>query len=165
MHPLRALAAVSIGWITLLLVFVALGDRTANGLAGWLWGWERQQAYATGVWWPFRVTAVLVSYGGFALSAVAVVRSQRQHAAPMLMAYALSVGVVLAASAVLIEVLTRRHGGVPVPHPLFYVISVALPYHWRSGLLLAPAVILAVGALCRPPFVRRAPTTEQPSKS
>jgi hypothetical protein len=146
-HPVRALGAVATGWATLLLVFVVLGDRTADGLAGWLWGWDRQAAYATGVWWPFGVTAVFVSYGGFALSALAVVRLHRRHAAPMLVAYAVSVAVVLAASAVLIEVLTRRHGGVPVPHPLFYVISVALPYHWRSGLLVAPAIILAIGSM------------------
>jgi hypothetical protein len=146
-HPIRALGAVATGWATVLLVFFALGDRTANGLAGWLWGWDRQAAYATGVWWPFWATAVFVSYSGFALSALAVVRLHRRHAAPMLIAYAVSVAVVLAASAVLIEVLTRRHGGVPVPHALFYAISVALPYHWRSGLLLAPAIILAIGSM------------------
>ena len=68
----------------------------------------------------------------------------------MLIAYAASMLLVLAASAVVIEVLTRRNGGVPVPHTLFYVVSVGLPYHWRSGLLLAPMVILLAGLIGSP---------------
>jgi hypothetical protein len=93
------------------------------------------------------ITALLVSYTGFALSALVVVRLHRRHAGPMLIAYAASMLLVLTASAVLIEILTRRNGGVPVPHTLFYVISVALPYHWRSGLLCAPLTILVVGLM------------------
>ena len=155
-HPARALRAIATGWATLLVIFFILGDRTANGLAGWLWNWDRQTAYATDVWWPFWITALTVSYTGFAVSALVVVRWQRQHAGPMLFAYAASMLLVLAASSVLIEVLTRRNGGVPVPHTLFYIISVALPYHWRSGLLLAPMTILAVGLVGCPPFRLRA---------
>jgi hypothetical protein len=146
-HPVRMLATVAAGWATLLLLFLALGDRSADALAGWLLEWDRQTAYATNVWWPFHIAAVLVSYSGFALSALAVVRVHRQHGAAMLVAYTVSVMIVLAASAVLIEVLTRRNGGVPVPHALFYIVSVTLPYHWRSGLLLAPAIVLLVGLL------------------
>jgi hypothetical protein len=157
-QPARALGAVVTGWATLLLIFFILGDRTADGLAGWLWNWDRQTAYATQVWWPFTIVAVLVSYTGFAISALVVVRLHRRHAGPMLIAYAISMLIVLAASAVLIEVLTRQNGRVPVPHPLFYVISVALPYHWRSGLLLAPAIILVVGLLGCPPSGSRAPS-------
>jgi hypothetical protein len=160
-HPARALGAVATGWATLLLVFFALGDRTADGLAAWMWGWDRQAAYTTQVWWPFAISAVLVSYSGFALSALVIVRLHRRHAAPMLIAYAVSVVVVLAAPAVLIEILTRRNGAVPVPHPLFYVVSVALPYHWRSGLLLAPTIILGIGLIACPPFSLRVPTREQ----
>jgi hypothetical protein len=146
-HPARALVAGTTGWATLLLFFFILGDRTAGGLAGWFWTWDRQTAYETQIWWPFWITALLVSYTGFALSGVAVVRLHRRHAGPMLVAYAVSMFLVLAASAVLIDVLTRRNGGVPVPHTLFYVISVALPYQWRSGLLLAPVFTLLVGLL------------------
>ena len=154
--PARALRAVATGWATLLVMFVILGDRTADGLAGWFWNWDRQSAYETQVWWPFAITALLVSYTGFALSALAVVRLHRRHAGPMLIAYAVSMLLVLAASSALIEVLTRRNGGVPVPHALFYVVSVALPYHWRSGLLLAPAIILIVGLIGCPPSRVRA---------
>jgi hypothetical protein len=144
-HPVRALVAVATGWATLLLVFFVLGDRTAEALSGWLWNWDRQTAYATQLWWPFQITAVLVSYAGFA-----VVRLNRSCSGPMLIAYAASVAVVLAASAVLIEVLTRRNGFVPVPHTLFYVISVALPYQWRAGLLLAPLLIVGASLIGTP---------------
>jgi hypothetical protein len=149
-HPVRALVAVATGWATLLLVFFVLGDRTAEALSGWLWNWDRQTAYATQLWWPFQITAVLVSYAGFALSGLAVVRLNRSCSGPMLIAYAASVAVVLAASAVLIEVLTRRNGFVPVPHTLFYVISVALPYQWRAGLLLAPLLIVGASLIGTP---------------
>ncbi len=144
-HPMRTLVAVATGWATLLLIFFILGDRMADGLAGWFWNWDRQTAYETQVWWPFAITALLVSYTGFALSALVVVQLHRRHAGPILIAYAVSMLLVLAASGALIEVLTRMNGGVAVPHTLFYVISVALPYHWRSGLLFAPALILVVG--------------------
>jgi hypothetical protein len=146
-HPLRTLAAVAVGWATTLTIFLVLGDRTAEGLAGWLWGWDRQTAYRTNEWGPFTLTASFVSYTGFGLSALAVVRLRRRDAGPMLIAYAASMFLVMAASAVFIEVLTRRQGAVPVPHTLFYIVSVALPYHWRSGLLLAPLVVLAAGLL------------------
>jgi hypothetical protein len=145
-HPLRAVGGVAIGWATLLVFFV-FGDAIAGGLAGWFWGWDRQAAYRTGDWRPFATMALGVSYTGFALSALAVARLRRRHVGPPLIAYAGSMLLVLAASAVLIEVLTRLHGGVPVPHTLFYLISVALPYHWRSGLVLAPLTILLVGAM------------------
>jgi hypothetical protein len=146
-EPVRALMTLVTGWATLLLVFLMLGDRTAEALAGWVWNWDRQTAYATQVWWPFRITAVFVSYTGFALSALAVVRSHRRHPGPVLTAYAVSVVLVLAASALLIEVLGRQRGAVAVPHALFYLISVALPYQWRSGLLLAPVIVVVVGLI------------------
>lgn len=146
-HPVRACSAIATGWGTSLFLFLVLGDRVANGLAGWIWDWDRQTAYQTEVWWPFWITALLVSYSGFGLSALAVVRLHRPDAGPMLIAYAVSMLVVLTAAAALIEILGRRHGAVPVPHTLFYVVSVALPHWWRSGLLLAPLTILAVGAI------------------
>ena len=130
------------------LLFFTQGDRVAPALAGWLWGWDQQTAYQTGVWWPFYISAWMVSYAGFVASAVVVARVHRRQAGPMLMAYAASMLVALAASAVTVEVLSRLWDNrVPVPHTLFYVVSVALPYHWRSGLVLAPATILVAGLL------------------
>jgi len=146
-HRSRAACSVIVGWATLLAVFVIAGDRSADALAGWFWNWDRRTAYATDVWWPFGIAAVFVSYSGFALSAVAVVRMNSRHGASMLMAYTASVVLVLALSAVFLEILIRQQGRVAVPHPLFYVISVTLPYQWRSGLLLAPSIVLAVGLL------------------
>ena len=100
------------------------------------------------MWWPFAISAWLVSYAGFIVSAVVVARVHRRQAGPMLMAYAASMFVALTASAVTIEVLSRLWDNrVPVPHTLFYVVSVVLPYHWRSGLVLAPATILIAGLL------------------
>lgn len=155
-HPLRTLASIATGWGSLLLLFLAFGDLTANGLAGFFWGWDRQAAYATGWWWPFQLTAVFVSYAGFALSALAVARSNPRNAPAMLLAYAASVMLVLLGFDVWME--TAMAGNrVPIPHALFYAVSVALPYHWRSGVLLAPSLILAVGLLAAPPYPRVRP--------
>jgi hypothetical protein len=63
----------------------------------------------------------------------------------LLMAYAASMLLGLIASSLLVEVLTRRNEAVPVPQTLFYVVSVALPYYWRVGVLLAPMTILIAG--------------------
>ncbi len=104
--PARALVAVTTGWATLLLFFFILGDRTADGLASWFWNWDRHTAYETQVSWPFWLTAVFVSYTGFALSGLVVVRLLRRHTGPMLIAYAVSMLLVLAGSGVLIEILT-----------------------------------------------------------
>jgi hypothetical protein len=81
----------------------------------------------------------------------------------MLIAYTASVVLVLSASAVLLEILIRRSGAVPVPHPLFYAISVTLPYQWRSGLLLAPSVVLIAGLLARTTTHVNAQVIEKPS--
>ena len=148
--PVRTLGAAATGWLTVLTLFFVLGDRTADAVAGWLFGWNRIDAYTTQLWWPFQIVAVLVSYSGFALSGLAVATTHRRHAGSALIAYAVSVPLVLAMSAVVIEVLTRRYGNVATPHTLFYVISIALPYQWRSGLLLAPAVTLVAGLLACP---------------
>lgn len=154
-HPIRAAAAVLTGWATLLLVFFTLGDRLAWGLASWVWSSDRQTAYATGDWWPFAIASLFVSYAGFALSALVVARVHRRQAGPMLVAYAVSMLVALIGSSVIIDVLGRLWGGrVPVPHTLFYLVSVALPYRYYSGLLMAPAVILIAGLLGAPRRVR-----------
>ena len=160
-HPLRSGIAVAAGWATMLLFF-AVGDRVAGGLAGWLWNWDRQTAYQTGLWWPFWITALVVSYSGFALSAMVVVRVHRRHASPVLVAHAASMFVALIASTVTIEVLSRLWDNrVPVPHTLFFIVSVALPHHWRSGLLLAPAVMLIAGLLASP---RSTATARRPAR-
>ena len=151
-RPARAACATAIGWATLGLGFTLLGDRTAEGVAGLLWSWDRSGAYAgTLPWWPFQLSAALVSYGGFAVSGWLVARASRPIAAATVLTYAASVTVALTACALLLELLIQQHGRVAVPHPLFYFVSVTLPYHWRSGLVLVPLVIVAGGMAGRRP--------------
>ena len=157
-HPGRAAMAVMAGWAAMLIVFFTIDQYgVADALAGWVWNWDRQTAYQTGLWWPFWITAQVASYSGFVLSALVVVRVAGRLTGPALVAHAASMFVALIASSVTIEVLSRLWDNrVPVPHTLFYLVSVALPYHWRSGLLLAPAVMLMAGLLGSPRPTRSA---------
>jgi hypothetical protein len=144
-HTLNAVRAIATGWAVLLLIFIFLGDRVANGLAYRIWGWTRPMGYSPAyVWQPFHITAAFVSYAGFGLSAWVVVRLQRAHALPMLLAYLVSIIVVLTSAATFIAWIARP---IAVPHPLFYVVSPTLPYVCRSGLVLLPLTILIVGLL------------------
>lgn len=152
-QPLRTVGAMTTGWAVLLLLFGLFGDRAADGLARLVWDWDRQtMGYRTGIWWPFQICAALVSYTGFAMSAWVVARLHRGNPA-MLLAYVASVTAGLVVSAVILEVLIHRYDRVPVPHTLFYLVSITLPFHWRSGFLLAPLVMvicgLAVGRTAR----------------
>ena len=127
------------------LLFGLFGDRAADGLASLVWDWDRQtMGYGTGIWWPFQICAALVSYAGFALSAWVVARLHRGNPA-MLLAYVASVTAGLVVSAVILEVLIHRYDRVPLPHPLFYLVSVTLPFHWRSGFLLVPCIMVVCG--------------------
>jgi hypothetical protein len=82
--------------------------------------------YGSGIWRPF---------------------PHQAHGMPMVFAYLGSVFTVLAASATIIIWLNRP---IPVPHTLYYLVSVTLPFMWRSGFILVPLVILLTGLLtCR----------------
>jgi hypothetical protein len=144
-HKLAALRAALVGWVVLAVMFIPLGDRTAEALASALWGWKRQVAYQDLVWWPFQISAIFVSYLGFAVSAWAVARVHRTRPGPMLLAYVATVWAALVGSAVTIEMLGP--GPIPVWHPLFYIVSVTLPYQWRSGFLLVPIAMLIAGMI------------------
>jgi hypothetical protein len=147
-HKLNAVRAIATGWAVLLLTFIFFGDRVANGLAYQIWGWTREIGYSPPhVWWPFWITAAFVSYAGFGLSAWVVVRSQREHALPMLLAYLVSVVVVLSSAATFIAWIARP---IAAPHPVFYVVSPTLPYVWRTGLVFLPLMILSVGLWSAP---------------
>jgi hypothetical protein len=134
-HKLLALRAIVTGWVVL-LSFFAFGDFLANGLAHQMAGSPRDLSYLYGIWWPFRLTAWLVSYVGFVISAGVVSRSHRPTFA---IAYVISVYGVLVGSAAFIAWLARP---IRVPHTLFYLVSVALPYQSWSGLWFAPIVML-----------------------
>lgn len=145
LQPLRTVGALTIGWAVLLLEFGLFGDRAADGLAYLVWDWDRQaMGYGRGIWRPFQISAALVSYAGFALSALVVARLPRGNPA-MLLAYLMSVMTALVAGGLLLEILIHRFDRVPVPHTLFYIVSVTLPYHWRAGFLLVPLIMLTCG--------------------
>ena len=145
-HRLLALRAITTGWIVLLLFF-SFGDLFAETLAGYAWNWRRVDGYGYGVWWPFHIAGFVVSYVGFGLSALVVARSHGTRGMPMVLAYLSSVLIALAASAAVIEWLARPIGA---PHTVYYFVSVALPFMWRSGFLLVPLVIVLTGLLsCR----------------
>jgi hypothetical protein len=147
-HPMLALRAIATGWIVLLLIFALLGDRTAEAIAKYAWNWSRyEDGYGAGLWWPFWVAASCVSYGGFAISAWAVARFHSTGGMAMVTAYLGSVVVALSVAAAIVEWIRRP---LPLPHTLYYVVSVGLPFAWHSGFILVPLVILLTGLLsCR----------------
>jgi hypothetical protein len=146
-HPILALRAIATGWIVLLLIF-AMGDRTAEAIANYAWNWSRHKdGYGDWRWSPFWVAASCVSYCGFAISAWAVARLHAAHGMAMVLAYLASVLTVLVASAAVIDWLSRP---IALPHTFYYLVSVALPFMWRSGFILVPLVILLTGLVsCR----------------
>jgi len=145
-QPVRAIKSVTIGWALLLLLFWLFGDPMADGLAGLVFDWDRQLAYAgEQQWWPFWIAAGIVSYSVLALSGYAVAALSRRAPA-LLLVYVTTIEMGLVISAVAIAVLTARWGQVPVPHLLFYFVSVGLPHHlFRAGFLLAPLLALLGG--------------------
>jgi len=134
--PLRAARGVVIGWAVFLALF-ALFDQTIGPPLS-------SVGYSTGYWLPFWIGAFLCSYTGFAASAWTVSRIEREKAGPVLMLHIASVVVAMAIAAAILELRARP---TPVPHVLFPLVSVALPYQWRSGFVLAPLTMMLVGLL------------------
>jgi len=155
-RPWRTCAALLLGWSAAAAVFLA-GDTIADGLAGLIWGWNRQNAYANHHWAPFYVGAVLVSFGGFAVSAWLVARLHRRNPAMLLGYVAVTFGLLLTTGIVL-DVLVRRGRPIPMLHPLFYATFTTLPFFWHSGVVLVPLAMLLCGATA----LRGAPRALQP---
>jgi hypothetical protein len=133
-----ALKVVAIGWATMLgFFFIAgdflahSGDQTVPRLLSYL------GAHHAGVLWLERLRYVPATVIGCVLSGWIVGR-------PVLF-YAASVCVALAVAATAIAWYAAP---VSVPHTLFYVVMLALPYWWWSGLLIVPLLIV-VGGLWR----------------
>ena len=161
-HRLLALRAMATGWIVLLLFF-ACGDLFAETLARYVWNWNKWiDGHGAGVWWPFHIAAAIVSYAGFSISTWAVARSHGAHTMAMVCAYLGSVVAVLMSFMALATLFGWLDRPTPLPHTLFYLVSVTLPYVWHSGFILVPLVMLLTGLFsCRPaprerPFVRPA---------
>lgn len=143
--PVRSGRSIAAGWAVAAAVFL-LGDSIADTLALLIGNWHRQTAYVDDVWWPFYIGAFVVTYGGFGLSAVVVARMNRQRPA-VLVGYVASVCAVLAITGLLFEVLVRLFVRIPLPHPLFYLVSTTLQFYWYSGILLVPLTALLCGTI------------------
>ena len=133
---MRTLLTLASGWGVMYVIFFALGDRISDGLAAWLWGWDRSAAYRPGMVALVHVTDVVALSNNklcrdlLWLCALGwlVARMNRPHAAPMLFVHAGSIVLGLILSALIIEVLTLRNGSVPTPHGLYLSFSgVAVP--------------------------------------
>jgi hypothetical protein len=143
-RPWRTCAALVLGWSAAAAFFLA-GDTIADGLAGLIWGWSRQKAYADDHWAPFLVSASLVSFGGFSMSAWLVTRLHRRNPA-MLLGYVTATFGLLLTTGVVLEVIVRRGEPFPMVHPLFYATFTTLPFFWHSGILFVPLAMLLCGA-------------------
>lgn len=137
-HPVLAVRSIAIGWSALLATFTVIDAPAINHL--------RLEGYRTGEWTAFWLGAGAVSYIGFALSAWLVARVHRRVPG-LLLLYTATVVLGLGLSALLPLL---NPGPLPVPHILFPLMSVVLPYQWRSGFVLAPAVMLVAGMLALP---------------
>jgi hypothetical protein len=132
---LDALRVVATGWAAMLAFFFIAGDFLAHSgdqtmprLLSYL------GANHAGVLWLERLRYVPATVIGCVLSGWIVGR-------PVLF-YAASVFVALA---VAVTAIAWYAAPVPVPHTLFYVVVLALPYWWWSGLLIVPLLIVAGG--------------------
>ena len=151
-QPWRACTALLVGWSVAAVVFLA-GDTVADGLAGLIWGWNRQAAYANHHWAPFFVGAVLVTFGGFGMSAWLVARLHRRNPA-VLLGYVAATFALLMAAGILLEVVVLRAKPFPMWHPLFYATFTTLPFVWHSGIVLVPLTMLLCGVPALRPAAR-----------
>jgi len=138
-RPLRALRAVVVGWAVCLAIFQVF----ELFIAPTLLLESRHSGPVVGSWPTFWIAACACSYVGFVASAWTVARVQGRESGPAVLVYIASV-----LFAMLIAVcIVQLHAPQPtrVPHVLFPLVSVGLPYQWRSGLLLAPIAMFIAG--------------------
>jgi hypothetical protein len=135
---LGALKAVALGWAAMLAFFFVAGDvlahsadQTVPRLLSYL------GANRAGALWLESLRYVPPTVIGCVLSGWIVGR-------PVLF-YAASVFLALLAG---VTAIAWYAAPVAVPHTLFYVIILALPYWWWSGLLIVPLLIM-IGGLWR----------------
>lgn len=141
LEPLQAVKGLLIGWGVLSLA-CAMGDAVTFNITRLAAGWDYTMAWPL-IWWaPLRAPATALAYVAFGFSAFLVARLTRKG--PILLLHIGSVELVLAASAAIIASI---QGPLPIPHSVFYLVHVTLPYQFRSGLMLVPVVMLAAGLI------------------
>ena len=135
---LGASRAVAVGWAAMLIFFFIAGDLLAHSadqtlpkLLGYL------GAHRAANLWLESLRYIPPTVIGCVLSGWIVGR-------PVLF-YAASVFIALCAA---VSALAWYAAPVAVPHTLFYVVVLALPYWWWSGLLIVPLLIM-IGGLWR----------------
>ena len=151
-RPRQTCTALLLGWSTAAVVFLA-GDTIADGLAGLIWGWNRQNAYVDHQWGRFYVGAVLVAFGAPALSAWLVARLHRKTPAILIVYVGITFALLLT-TGIFLEVVVLRAKPFAMWHPLFYATFTTLPFCWHSGIVLVPLTMLSCGATAL-----RAPST------
>jgi hypothetical protein len=151
--PMRMCMALLTGWAIVATIFLN-GDTIADGLAGRVWGWDRQQAYVNHSWGPFYVGALLVAYGGFGASAWLIARLNRSRPT-IVIAYVAATFSVLLTTGIVMEILIRRGNPIPMVHPLFFAVFTTLPFFWHSGVVLVPLAMLVCGVLALRPSTNR----------
>ena len=133
-----ALKAVALGWAAMLIFFFVAGDLLAHSADQTV---PRLLSYLGanrgGILWLDRLRYIPPAVVGFVLSGWIVGRPVLFYAASVFVA--LIVGV---------TAIAWYAAPVTVPHTLFYVVILALPYWWWSGLLIVPLLIL-IGGLWR----------------
>ena len=139
-QPLRALRGLAVGWAVCLAVFEVFELFIAPTLLLAIYGRP-----IIGSWPVFWIAACVCSYVGFIASAWIVARVQGTEAGPSLLIYIASI---LAAMLIAVGIV-QLHAPQPtrVPHVFFPLVSVGLPYQWRSGLVLAPLTMLVAGMI------------------
>jgi hypothetical protein len=143
-RPRQALAAMLVGWGSVLLFFT-FGDGIANAPGKIIWNWTVEHGWdGFRAWWFGHVAGagqqfLAVSYFGFAFSGWIVGRFARPT---LVVAYATSVWAILSSVEAWFEYVNRP---VIVPRTLFYALAPSLPFLWRSGLVLIPFVVLIGG--------------------
>jgi len=137
--PLRSARGLALAWAAFLAVFAVFEVFIAPRLAGSTIG-----GYSGDGWSAFWIGACICSYVGFAVSAW-IISFHRNHPGPVLMLHVASVVLAMAIAVAIVEI--RAPAPTRVPHVLFPLVSVALPYQLRSGFILAPLTMVIVGLL------------------
>jgi hypothetical protein len=143
-QPLRALAIMAAGWLGILALFFAFGDVTTLAILKRGFDWTPPISGGGGLdaWWPLQAAAAAVSFLGFALIAIAVVRVNGGRWAWMLGPFLISIAPAQIAVHAARWYLAERSD------TLFYVAPIGLPYErfWAPVLTISIALAASLVA-------------------